>query len=109
MHSSAYALKLFCCGLDPSDTWEKQNGVFEMMNRTLLEKARCIRLSARLPKCLWAKPINYACFITNRSPTAEIDFNVPEEVWSSEPVDYSMLRILCSNIRSCAKTWYLTG
>jgi hypothetical protein len=29
---------------------------------------------------------NYACFVTNRSPSAAIDFKVPEEVWSGKPV-----------------------
>jgi hypothetical protein len=52
-----------------------------------------MRLSAELPKSFWAESVNYACFVTNRSPTARIDFKVPEEVWSGKPVDYSMLRI----------------
>jgi hypothetical protein len=71
----------------------QQNGVAERMNRTLLEKARCMRLSAELPKSFWAEAVNYACFITNRSLAAGIDFKVLEEVWSGKPVDYSMLRI----------------
>lgn len=71
----------------------QQNGVAERMNRTLLEKARCMRLNAGLPKSFWAEAVNYACFVTNRSPSAAIDFKVPEEVWSGKPVDYSVLKI----------------
>jgi hypothetical protein len=67
--------------------------VVERMNRTLLEKARCMRLNARLPKRLWAEAIDYVCFITNRFPSAAIDFKVPAEVWSGKLVNYSMLRI----------------
>jgi transposase InsO family protein len=31
----------------------QQSGVAKMMNRTLLEKARCMRLSLGLPKSFW--------------------------------------------------------
>jgi hypothetical protein len=51
------------------------------MNKTLLEKVRCIRLSGRLPKSFLSEAINFACFVTNQSPSAIIDFNVLEEVW----------------------------
>jgi hypothetical protein len=50
----------------------QQNGVVERMNRTLLEKARCMRLNAGLPKSFWAEAVNYACFITNRSPSQQL-------------------------------------
>ena len=71
----------------------QQNGVAEMMNRTLLENVRCIRLSAKLPKRFWAEAVNYACFLTNRSLATTIYFKVLEEVWLGKPIDYSMLRI----------------
>jgi len=63
------------------------------VNRTLIENARYMRLNAGLPKNLLAEAVNYTCFVTNQSPSTVIDFKVPEEVWSSKPVDYSMLRI----------------
>jgi hypothetical protein len=53
-----------------------------------------MRLSVGLAKSFWAEALNYACFVTNRSPASGIDFKIPEEVWSGKPVDYSMLRIL---------------
>jgi hypothetical protein len=64
-----------------------------MMNRTLLKKARCMRLNTRLSKSFWVEPVNYACFVTNRSPFAGIDFKVPEEVCLGKPVKYFVLRI----------------
>jgi hypothetical protein len=64
-----------------------------MMNRTLLKKARCMRLNRGLSKSLWVEAVNHACFVTNKSRFVGIDFKVPEEVWSSKPVKYSMLRI----------------
>jgi transposase InsO family protein len=60
----------------------QQNRVAKRKNKTLLEKARCMWLSTGLPKSFWAKAVNYACFVTNRSPAAGIDFKVPEELWS---------------------------
>ena len=52
-----------------------------------------MRLNARLPKVFWAKTVNIASFIINRSPSSAIDFKIPEEVWSGKPVDYSSLKI----------------
>ena len=71
----------------------QQNGVAERMNRTLLERARCMRLNAELPKNFWAEAVNTACYIINRSPSSAIDFKIPEEVWSGKPIDFSKLRI----------------
>jgi hypothetical protein len=63
------------------------------MNKTLAEKARCIRLNAGLSKVFWVEAINTASFIINISPTVDNDFNIPQEVWSRKPVDYSSLKI----------------
>jgi transposase InsO family protein len=71
----------------------QQNGVVERLNKTLLEKARCMKLNTGLPKSLWVESINYACFVTNRSPSIAIDFKVSEEIWSGKLADYSVLRI----------------
>jgi hypothetical protein len=57
-----------------------------------------------LPKSFWAKAVNYACFVTNRSPAARINFKIPKEMWSVKLVDYSMLRIFgcptCVHVQS---------
>ena len=63
------------------------------MNRTLAESVKCMGLNVGLPKVFWAETINTASFIINRSPSSSIDFKIPEEVWSSRPVDYSSLKI----------------
>ncbi|KAG9454908.1 hypothetical protein H6P81_007812 [Aristolochia fimbriata] len=70
-----------------------QNGVAERMNRTLLERARCMRLLAELPKVFWAEAVNTTCYIINRSPSTTIELKTPEVVWTGMPVDYSNLRI----------------
>lgn len=71
----------------------EQNGVAERMNRTLLERARCMRLNADLPKKFWAEAVNTACYLINRSPSAGIDHKIPEEVWSGKPINFSVLKV----------------
>jgi hypothetical protein len=73
----------------------QQNGAAERMNRTLLERARCMLSNAGLwhRRDLWAEATSTACYLVNRSPHSALDFKVPEEIWSGNPVDYSNLRI----------------
>ena len=66
----------------------QQNGVAERMNRTLAERARCMRLNVGLPKVFQAETVNMASFIINRSPSLAIDFKIPEEVWLGRLVAY---------------------
>jgi hypothetical protein len=63
------------------------------MNKTLAEKAKCIRLNAGLSKVFWAEAVNTTSFIINISPAAKNDFNVSQEAWSGKPIDYSCLKI----------------
>ena len=44
----------------------QQNGVAERMNRTLLEKVRCMLSNASLSKKFWAEALAYACYLVNR-------------------------------------------
>jgi hypothetical protein len=73
----------------------KQNGVAERMNRTILERVRCMLSNAGLcdKHGLWAEAANAACYLINLSPNSVIDFKILEEVWTVKPVDYSNLRI----------------
>jgi len=63
------------------------------MNRSLTERARCLRLNAGLPKCFWAEAVSMACYLINRSPRASLGGKVVEEVWTGNAVDFSHLRI----------------
>ena len=36
----------------------------------------------------------YLLYLVNRSPHTSLNFKVPEEIWSGNPVDYSNLTIL---------------
>lgn len=71
----------------------QQNGVAERMNRTLLKRARCMRLNAGLSEHLWAEVVNTACYLVNISPSTAIELKTPEEIWSGKPADYSGFRV----------------
>ena len=51
----------------------QQNGVAERMNKTIMEKVRCMLSNAKLSKSFWAKAASTACFLINRSPSVAID------------------------------------
>lgn len=47
----------------------EQNGVTERMNRTLVEKAKCMLFEANLPVSFWAEAISTTAYIVNRCPS----------------------------------------
>ncbi|KAH9724313.1 hypothetical protein KPL70_007440 [Citrus sinensis] len=71
----------------------QQNGLAERMNRTLVDKVRCMLIHSKLPMSLWAEALSTACHIVNRSPSTGINFKTPYELWYGKPVDYSNLKI----------------
>ena len=71
----------------------KQNGFAERFNRTILERTRCMLISAGLPKTFWAEIVSTEIFLINRCPSTALDFKTPKEVWSGHPPDYSRLRV----------------
>ncbi|KAH9657298.1 Integrase catalytic domain-containing protein [Citrus sinensis] len=74
----------------------QQNGLAERMNRTLVEKVRCMLFSANLSKHFWADAVTTAAYLINRSPSTALNFKTPQEVWSGKIPDLSNLRIFSS-------------
>ena len=60
----------------------QQNGVAERMNRTIVEKIRCMLRMANLPKSFWGEVVVTACYLINRSPSVPLDFDILERVWT---------------------------
>ena len=58
----------------------QQNGVAERMNRTLLEKVRCMLSNAGLDKKFWAEAVSYASHLVNQLPSAAIGGKTPMEI-----------------------------
>ncbi|KAH9679291.1 retrovirus-related pol polyprotein from transposon TNT 1-94-like protein [Citrus sinensis] len=72
----------------------QQNDVAERMNRTLLEKVRCMLSNVGLDKKFWAEVVSYASHLVNRLPSAAIGGKTPMEMWSGKHAqDYDSLRI----------------
>ncbi|KAE8715810.1 hypothetical protein F3Y22_tig00110160pilonHSYRG00625 [Hibiscus syriacus] len=63
----------------------------ERMNRSLNERARCLRLNTRLPKHLWAKAINMVCYLINRLPRASLAGKVAEESMLQQKRDMTVV------------------
>ncbi|KAG8477963.1 hypothetical protein CXB51_027628 [Gossypium anomalum] len=71
----------------------QQNGVAERMNRTIIEKVRCMLSNANLQKSFWAEAASTACFLINRSPSVAIEKKTLQKVWSGNPANYFDLKI----------------
>jgi transposase InsO family protein len=71
----------------------QHNGVVECMNMTLLERARSMLSNANLQQELRVEAVTTACYLVNRSPSIEIECNIPEEVWKGHPCNYSNLKV----------------
>ncbi|CAI8606076.1 unnamed protein product [Vicia faba] len=61
----------------------QHNGVEEMMNMTLAEKARYLRLNTSLPKGLWEVTLKMACYLNKTSPYASLNGKVEKGVWTT--------------------------
>ncbi|GJT58785.1 retrotransposon protein, putative, ty1-copia subclass [Tanacetum coccineum] len=71
----------------------QQNGLAEHMNRTLMDKVRCLLIQSGLPKTFWVEATCTAAYLINRSPLTAIEKKTPLEMWSGHPSNYRMLRI----------------
>ncbi|KAJ0869659.1 putative RNA-directed DNA polymerase [Helianthus annuus] len=75
----------------------QQNGLVERMNRTILERVRCMLHQSGLPKSFWAEALKTAAHVINRTPSSAIEMMVPMEKWSGLPVsDYEDLKVFGS-------------
>lgn len=81
----------------------QHNGVPEMMKKTLLEIARCIRLFADLPKSFWAEAVNTTCYLVNRSPSMSLNLKSSQEVWTGKQFDYADITYLVVLFMCCYK------
>lgn len=71
----------------------QQNGVSERMNRTIIERARCMLSDANLEQTLWAEAVHHAAYLINRSVNRSVGDRSPEEVWSGVKPDLSSLKL----------------
>ncbi|KAL1192839.1 Retrovirus-related Pol polyprotein from transposon TNT 1-94 [Cardamine amara subsp. amara] len=70
----------------------QQNGVAERMNRTIMEKVRCILDESGLGEEFWAEAVSTAVYQINRSPSLALDGGIPEELWLGRKPGYGHMR-----------------
>lgn len=63
------------------------------MNRTILERVRCMILQAGLTKKQWGEAAKIACYLMNMCPSSILSFKTPQEVWTGKPPSYQHLRV----------------
>ena len=74
----------------------QQNGVVERKNRSILNTARSMLKSKRMPKEFWAEAVDCAVYLSNRSPTRSVWGKTPQEAWSGRKPGISHLRVFGS-------------
>lgn len=71
----------------------QHNDVLEKMNKTIVEKVRCMLKMSDLPKSFWAKAVKTAVYLINRSPSIPLGLDIPERTWKECDPTYSHLRV----------------
>lgn len=71
----------------------EQNGKAERLNRTIVEKVRCMLIDCKLPNSFWAEAAHTAVYLLNQSPTKCLEGKTPEEAWSNKKPNLEGLRI----------------
>lgn len=71
----------------------QHNGVAERMNRTIVERIRCMLSHAKLPNTFWGEAMMTAVDVINLSPTARLNGDVPNKFWTGKNVSYNHLKV----------------
>ena len=69
----------------------QENGVSERMKRTIMERARCMRLHVGFPLQFWVDVVDTDVYLINRGPSSSLDGGIPEEAWIGKKVNYFLL------------------
>ncbi|KAL1564721.1 Integrase catalytic domain-containing protein [Salvia divinorum] len=70
----------------------QQNGVAERMNRTILERVRCMLISSGMPRKFWAEAVTTAAVLINKCPSSAVNYHTPDGIWYGSDGDYMKLR-----------------
>ena len=71
----------------------QHNGVAERMNRTTVEKVRCMLRMSDLPKTFWGEAVQCAVYLINRAPSVPLGLDIPERAWFGCDPIYSHLKV----------------
>lgn len=86
------------CGIQHQKTapyTPEQNGVAERINRTIMERVRCMLLDAGLADVYWAEAAMTSAYLINLVPCRGNEIS-PEEMWSGKKPNLKHLRVFGS-------------
>ena len=63
------------------------------MNRTILERVRCLLSHSKLPRSFWGEAMRTVVDLINLSPSVSLNGDVLEKVWTRKEVSYDHLRV----------------
>jgi len=70
---------------------QQENGTSERLNRTLLEKTRCLMFESKCPHYLWGDAVGTACYLYNRIPQLKRGAS-PYELWTGKVLDLKHIK-----------------
>lgn len=70
----------------------QQNGLAERMNRTIIEKVRCMLFDSKLNKQFWAEAVSAAVDVINVIPNAANKIP-PNEMWNKKKSNINLFRV----------------
>lgn len=71
----------------------QQNGLAERMNRTLLDRVRCMLIDSGLSRGFWAEALCTAARIINSVPCKGTKDKSPDELWAGKIPDFNVLKV----------------
>ncbi|CAG4960563.1 unnamed protein product [Colias eurytheme] len=73
----------------------EQNGLCERLNRTVVERARCLLFDAKMEKKFWAEAVNTAVYLRNRTLASGLQ-KTPYELWCGRKPNLDHIRVFGS-------------
>jgi hypothetical protein len=71
----------------------QQNGVVERRNRTVMEMARALLKSMKVPGRLWGEAVRHSVYLLNRLPTKILGDSTPFEIWNGRKPSLGHVRM----------------
>ncbi|PHT50737.1 hypothetical protein CQW23_10484 [Capsicum baccatum] len=68
------------------------NGLVERMNKSLIERVRCLLSEEKFSNSFWGEALLTAAYVINLSPTVALESNVPNKVWLFNPIEKKLVR-----------------
>jgi hypothetical protein len=76
----------------------EQNGMSKKMDRSVVEKAKCLIFDAKLETNFWAEAVNIVVYLKNRSVASGLKEKTPIEMWTGKKPDVSDLGVFGSPV-----------